>query len=513
MRFCFAIFIFSFALLFAAERTPTISVLPFVDSNQDAANLSYGKVIAAMFGTHLRNETNFVVIEQGNQQKAGILLTGNVSVVGSYIQIDAKLISAGSGDVVIVEYAQVNSQAELRNAVSKLAKTIEDKYLRQWMGGLQIVVLPTEGEVYLNEQFMGKASMEKPLRLNNLLEGKYSLRVLAGGYQKQEQNIQVQPRTVQNVQMSLQSLPGSIRIESEPSGAEVVINGQKMGATPYSLDNIAQGGYNIELQAENFKPFRQTMKIQSGQLSELKAVMEVIPGQLFVQSSPATAKVFMSGDFMGNTPLLLENIRPGTAPITVKLPGYSDYQEDAKVLPGKKTEMSANMIRQTGKLTIVSPQHGLSVQIEGESKMSFEAPFHKQTLNAGKYQVTISKPQYYNAVYSISIDPDEEFRLETELTLKPGRISFINTGNAPTDVFVNGEYKGKASGMNLELPEGEHAILLRNWFNEKQWKTHVHADKTEEISLEEFVRNSAFSWWGAIGAVLIAIPVYFAGAK
>jgi hypothetical protein len=337
--------------------------------------------------------------------------------------------------------------------------------------------------------------------------------VLAGGYQKQEQSIQVQPRTVQNVQMSLQSLPGSIRIESEPSGAEVIINGQKIGTTPYSLDTIVQGKYNIELQAENFKPFRQTMRIQSGQLSELKAVMEVIPGQLFVQSSPATARVFMAGKFMGNTPLLLENINPGIAPIIVKLSGYSDYQEDANILPGKKTELNASMNRQTGKLTIVSSQHGLSVQIEGESKMSFEAPFHKQTLNAGKYQVTVSKPQYHDEVYSIFINPDEEFRLETELALKPGRISFVNAGNAPTDVFINGEYKGKASGMNLELPEGEHTILLRNWFNEKQWKVQVKADKTESISLEEFVRNSSFSWWGAIGAVLIAIPVYFAGTK
>jgi TolB-like protein len=220
MRFII-ICLFSFAWLLAADRTPTISVLPFTDSNQGAASQSYGKVIAAMFGTHLRNETNFVVLEHGSSQKAGVLLTGEVSVVGSFIQIDAKLVSANSSEVVVAEYAQVNSQAELRAAISRLAKTIEDKYLRQWMGGLQITVLPTEGEVYLNEQFMGKSSMGKPLRLDNLLEGKYALRILAGGYQKQEQSIQVQPRTVQNVQISLQSLPGSLRIESEPSEAAI----------------------------------------------------------------------------------------------------------------------------------------------------------------------------------------------------------------------------------------------------------------------------------------------------
>jgi len=509
----FIICLFSFSLLFAAERVPTISVLKFTDNNQGAASQSYGNVVAVMFGTHLRNETNFVVLEPGSAQKAGVLLTGEVSVVGSFIQIDAKLISAGSGEVVVAEFAQVGSQAELRSAVSKLAKTIEDKYLRQWMGGLQITVLPTEGEVYLNEQFVGKSSMEKPLRLDNLLEGKHALRVLAGGYQKQEQNVQIQPRTVQNIQVSLQSLPGSLSVESEPSQATIIINGKTMGTTPYKLDTIAQGSYNIELQAENFKTFYKSVKIQSGQLSELKAVMEVIPGQLLVQSVPTAARVFLGTDFMGNTPLLLENIKPGTTNITVKLNGYSDYKEDVQILPGKKIELNAGMSRQTGKLTIVSGQHGLSVQVNGETQMSFEAPFHKQTLNAGEYQITISKPKYYDAVHLISIKPDSEFRLETELALKPGRISFVNAGDTPTDVFINEEYKGKASGMSLELPQGEHTIILRNWFNEKQWKIQVQADKTEEISLEEFVRNSSFSWWGAIGAVLIAIPIYFAGVK
>jgi len=498
---------------FAAERTPTISVLPFTDNNQESVGQSYGKVIAAMFGTHLRNETNFIVLEQNNPQKAGALLTGSVSVTGSLIQIDAKLVSAATGDVVVAEYAQVRSHAELRAEVSKLSKTIEDKYLRQWMGDLQITTLPTEGEVYLNEQFVGKSSLSKPLRLNNLLEGKYSLRVLAGGYQRSEQEIQVAPRTVQNVQVTLQSLPGSIRIESEPSEAIVFINGQDMGKTPYSLLSIAQGNYNIELKAENFKPFKRAIAVHSGQLSELKAKMEVVSGSLFVQSTPSNAQVFMNEDFMGLTPLLLENINPGTLPVTLRLDGYSEHKDGVRILSGAKTEINANMNRQTGKLTVVSSQHDISINIAGESNLSLEAPFHKHLLNVGMYELTVSKPRYYDKKYSIIIKPDEEYRLETELVLKPGRISFVKAGEIPTDVFINNEYKGKASGMSLETPEGEHEIILRNWFNEKKLKVNIHADKTEEISLQEFAQNSSFSWWGALGAALIAIPIYLAGQK
>jgi len=500
-------------MLFAAGRSPTISVLPFTDNNQAAASHSYGKVVAVMFETHLRNETNFVVFEQGSSKKAGAVLSGEVSVIGTIIQIDAKLISADTREVIVSEYAQVNSQAELRSEVARLAKAIEDKYLRQWMGDLQITVLPTEGEVYLNEQFVGKSSLSKPLRLNNLLEGKHTLRVLAGGYQKYEQDIRVEPRTLQNIQVSLQSLPGSLRIESEPAEADVYINGQNMGKTPYSQASIAQGDYSVELRAENFEPLKQMVRIQSGQLSELKPRMKIISGSLLVESSPANVQVFMNEHFMGVTPILLENINPGIVSISLQLNGYSQYGENVKVLPGKKTAVYANMSRQTGKLTIVSSQHELQVKIEGDSNTSLAAPFHKQVLNAGEYKITVSKPKYYDNTYSITIKPDVEFRLSTELKLKPGKISFVNAGKIPTDVFINEKYKGKASGMNLEVPEGEHEVLLRNWFSEKKFKVQIQADKTEEISLQEFTQNSSFSWLGALGAALIAIPIYIAGQR
>jgi hypothetical protein len=516
MRFFCNIFVVCmlfYSMLYAADRNPAISVLPFTDNNSAAAKESYGKVIATMFGTHLRNETNFIVIEQGASKKAGTLLIGDVSVIGTLIQIDAKLISADTKEVIVTEFAQINSEAELRKEISRLAKSIEDKYLRQWMGDLQITVLPQESEVYLNEQFVGKSSLARPLILKNLLEGKYALRVLSSGYQKSEQEIYVEPRTQQNIQVSLQSLPGSLRIESEPSEATVYINGQSMGKTPYSQASITQGNYNIELQAENFKPFSQTVKIQSGQLSELKAKMEIISGSLFVQSTPSNARVFMNGNFMGVTPLLTENIKPGIARIALSLEGYSEYKEETIILPGKKTEINTNMSRQTGKFTLVSSMHNLQATIEGESEIKLEAPFHKQALNAGGYKLTVSKPKYYDKTYFITIKPDEEFRLETQLLLKPGQISFVDAGKVPTDVFINNEYKGKASGMRIEIPEGEHEILLRNWFSEKKWKVQIQADKTEEISLQEFAKNSSFSWWGAIGAALIAIPIYIAGQK
>lgn len=528
------------ALAGLSKRTPTIAILPFDESNESAKEYGYGKVVASMLGTHLRNETNFVVLERSrlgqviDEQKymqsgltqadrdrlrqlfsVEVLLTGEASALGSQIQVDTRLISVATGEVLVAEFAQISNQGELRSAVSRLAKTIENKYLRQWMGDLQIVAFPVEGEVYLNDQFMGKSSLGKPLRLNDILEGQYHLRVLAGGYQKSEQVITVVPRALREVQVSLKSLPGSLELSSDPLGALVVINGKEMGKTPLKVDTITEGLYNISMKLKNFKNWAQRIQIQSGQLSEVKAKLEVIPGQLMVLSSPAGGQVYVGRTLAGPTPLLLENVPPGSVNVEVRLEGYANWSQDVVVQPGEKVDLQPMLQRQTGKLTIVTEQEDVvaTLRLRGsqEDLHSQKLPFHKQVLDAGFYEVTLSKPRHYPHTEVVEIRPDEETRLEHNLRLKPGRLSFAKVGEAPVDVFIDGEYHGKANGILVELPQGAHEILLRNWFGEKKFNVQVKADELLDVSSAELAAGRSIPWWSALGALLVAGPILFWG--
>lgn len=523
-----------------SKRTPTIAILPFGESNQDAQERGYGKVVASMLGTHLRNETNFVVLERSrlvqvlNEQQymqsglttedraklkqlfsVEVLLTGEASSVGSQIQIDTRLISVNTGEVLVAEYAQVSQAADLRMAISRLAKTIENKYLRQWMGDLQVVTFPVEGEVYLNDQFMGKSNLSKPLRINDILEGQYQLRVLAGGYQKSEQVITIVPRTLREVQVGLKSLPGSLEISSDPLGATVFINSKQMGVTPLKIDTITEGQYTIGMRLKNFKDWAQRIQIQSGQLSEVKTKLEVIPGQLMVHSQPAGARVYVGRNFAGPTPLLLENVPPGSINVELRLDGFAPWSQDVVVQPGERAQVTPELKRQTGKLTLVTSQHGVQAIIRSLSDSSAilnqELPFHKQTLDAGSYQVTLIKARHYTQTKNFTISPDQETRLEADLILKPGKLNFAKLGDAPVDVYIDGEYRGKANNIQVEIPEGQHEILLRNWFGEKKFSIHVGADETLDVSTAELAAGRNVPWWSALAAVLITIPIIFIG--
>ena len=115
------------------HRNPTLAVLPFVEANPDAAKDGLGTSVASMFGTMLKNETSFLVVERSQVARvlgekalseSGItaeqrkdlaklfnteaILTGEVSRFGELVQIDARLVSVETGQVLVAEYAEVH---------------------------------------------------------------------------------------------------------------------------------------------------------------------------------------------------------------------------------------------------------------------------------------------------------------------------------------------------------------------------------------------------------------------
>ena len=69
-----------------------------------------------------------------------VLMVGEVSELGDLIQVDVRLVSVKTGKVVVAEYVEVKNLTNLRPKITELAKTIELKYLRQWIGSLDFPV-------------------------------------------------------------------------------------------------------------------------------------------------------------------------------------------------------------------------------------------------------------------------------------------------------------------------------------------------------------------------------------
>lgn len=485
------------------RRTPTVAVLSFTDASTDAKQGGFGRIVSAMLGTHLRNETNFVVaeraklygvIDEKQYSELGltgevrerlrsllaveVLLTGDVSVLGELVQIDARLISTSTGEVVVADFAEASRSQDLREAVRRLSKSIEQKYLRQWMGDVKIISFPVEAEVYLDGAFIGKSSLAKPLQIRDLLEGEYTLRMIAGGYQMHEQPLQIKARALREVEISLRSLPGSLRIKSEPTGAMVILNGKDIGITPLRLDTVTEGEYRLGMRLDNFLPWSRTVQIRSGQLSEVDARLEVIPGSILVQSVPSGAQVSVGKNLAGSTPLLLENFTPGSVAIEVQAKGYETFQSEAMIRPGEQVKINAELRRESGSLTMVSEQSGVEAILMNEQGTEISRsslPLHKLSLESGNYRLLFKKDRHFSQRHEIIVRPNTEVRKEVVLEPKPGILVF--QGESEADIYIKGVYQGKSPGMELAVPEGKHQVVLASWGKVQQKELEVKSDE------------------------------------
>lgn len=121
----------------------------------------------------------------------------------------------------------------------------------------------------------------------------------------------------------------SVTIKSDPSRADVVVNGVLKGMTPLTITDITPGTVTIKLMKENRLSQTQTITITPGEGKDLGTI--VLPdlyGELRIRSVPARADIFIDGEEIApKTPITIRKV-PRDRPHTIKLQmkGYQDWE-------------------------------------------------------------------------------------------------------------------------------------------------------------------------------------------
>ncbi len=138
---------------------------------------------------------------------------------------------------------------------------------------------------------------------------------------------------------------GTLSLSSTPSGAQVLLNGRVVGATPLSLE-LLPGTYNLELRRSGYEPLRTTVTIQAGQVTRLNLALVATPpptGVLSVDSTPRGAQVLVNGRQVGTTPLDL-TLNPGRYTLELRRSGYSPFRTTVVIQPGRTTRLSIALV-------------------------------------------------------------------------------------------------------------------------------------------------------------------------
>ena len=269
--------------------------------------------------------------------------------------------------------------------------------------------LPVGADIKVDGADRGKT----PLVLSDLPVGRYRLTASAAGFVAKDIELNVENRTPQAVMVNLASDSAKLIINSKPPGATVVVNGLTKGTTPCDIDRLPAGENAVSITLADYQPFLQKVKLQAGDVQKIDATLSPQPASLSVISTPTGAKVFVDDALMGQSPLVLDTITPGTHAIRVELAGYEGGTRSIELKNRDRRVEEFQLVRNAGTLDVMTDQPGAKVMVDGEVKGSILAAGEKPSeplkleLSVGEHKLSLSKKGFSSVERTVSIKKGE----------------------------------------------------------------------------------------------------------
>ncbi|UXM84176.1 protein kinase domain-containing protein [Methanococcus aeolicus] len=135
---------------------------------------------------------------------------------------------------------------------------------------------------------------------------------------------------------------GSLYVESNPSGAEVYINGYNMGTTPLEIPNILPNSYVLKITKDEYKEYLKEIYISPGSSKTVNAKLTPKFGYLTIYTSSG-AKVYIDDKYVGYPPIRQYELYEGQHTVKITKDGYNDYTEDVYISAGGSKTIKANL--------------------------------------------------------------------------------------------------------------------------------------------------------------------------
>lgn len=330
-----------------------------------------------------------------------------------------------------------------------------------FVGKVEVNSNPSGGRIYVNGEVTNKITPS----ILQLSSGRYKITVVTDKLSATKfVDAEIGKTKVENFE--LKKGKSNIQINSNPTEAEVILNGRTIGYTPSFVSDLDTGLVEIELKKDGYKAITQKLLVlrstnqiinfnfEFAEAETLSNDILSLPTQgnfasIYVTSIPSDARIYIDGQISNKkTPALIDKIPLGKYQLRVVSVEKSAIQYLDLTTPQKQ---DIQMILNDGasSLEIHSKPDEAEVKLNG--KVMGYTPLYIPDLQKGKYLLQVFKKNYIEHKEQIELDRSDNRVLDINFQ-NYASLDFSGNDFEGVEIFLNGEQVGPFSRHVKKIP-------------------------------------------------------------
>lgn len=261
---------------------------------------------------------------------------------------------------------------------------------------------------------------------------------------------------------------GEVAISSQPSGAQVRVDGAVHGTTPLTLP-LSAGHHALEVVAGGGAPVTVAANVVAGQRVSHHVVLGTTAapttGALRVDTGAAAATVHVDGVEAGPAPLVSGQLAAGTHTVRVDYRSGASIERQVTVPAGE----TLSLVLEAPLARAAIPAGPVSGWVHVESPFEVEVRHHGELIGtSASARIMLAAGAQTLELVNSSLG----FRSEVKASVAPGRVATLRVDSPRVPVAINaqpwaevlidGRVHGDTPLAQLLLPIGVHQVVLRH---------------------------------------------------
>lgn len=254
---------------------------------------------------------------------------------------------------------------------------------------------------------------------------------------------------------------GTLVVDTNPRGVEVVVDGERRGATPLNIE-LPAGNHTLEIAtADGTRTIPVTIP-EGGQVAQFVELPKTAPteGQLQVRSAPPGATVTVDGERRGVTPITIGSLPAGVHSVVIEN-SLASVTESVNVQPGATASLVVPLgapqgLPVSGWISVSAP---VEVQIYENGQLLGTSRSERLMVSAARHDLElVNEALGYRAARTVQVTAGRVSPIRLEVP--QGTMSFNALPWA--EVWLDGRGLGETPIGNVKVPIGEHDVVFRH---------------------------------------------------